>query len=121
MKFGWWHIVEPETIKNITRCLHPRGIRERILQKNLLKYADFASSACTAKGSEYFQLDDEDDDDDDESDNDEDEESKNTKHDPLMPDTKDWSCEVAFEVTKSALEDVEALEDKVFSSSMQIK
>ncbi|XP_070536234.1 bromodomain adjacent to zinc finger domain protein 2B-like isoform X4 [Ptychodera flava] len=113
LKHGWWHITDAEIIKNITRALHPRGIRERQLQKNLLKYADFACAACNNKGSEYFKLDTE-------SEDSGQEESSSSNGEPLR-DSLEWSQQVAFDVHKSTLQDVEALEDKVFSSSMQVK
>ncbi|XP_077993528.1 bromodomain adjacent to zinc finger domain protein 2B-like isoform X2 [Glandiceps talaboti] len=114
MKYGWWHVTDSETIKNVTRVLHPRGIRERILQKNLLKYADFACTACSKKGSEYFKIDE-----DEENENEN--ENEDSTENEIKFDSYEWSPQVTFEVHKSVLEDVEALEDKVFSSSMQVK
>lgn len=48
-KEGWWRIVEQDQLKEVMRCCHPRGIREKNLQKTLQKFQEYACESC-AKG-----------------------------------------------------------------------
>ena len=101
-------------------CFTFRGIREKTLLKNLLKYSEYANNSCKK------ELDDSDDSDEDS----EDEQSlaaskqKNTRDlqaqaqgqfdDNIFP-------EVAFAINKAILRDVEDLEERVFTASLQVK
>ncbi|XP_027000849.1 bromodomain adjacent to zinc finger domain protein 2A isoform X1 [Tachysurus fulvidraco] len=44
---GWWWIRKPEELTAILTALHPRGIRERVLLKNLTKHMEFLTECCT--------------------------------------------------------------------------
>lgn len=47
MAKGWWWIRKPEELTAILTALHPRGIRERVLRKNLTKHMEFLTECCT--------------------------------------------------------------------------
>lgn len=44
---GWWWIREPEELAAVFTALHPRGIREKVLRKNLTKHMEFLTEFCT--------------------------------------------------------------------------
>ncbi|XP_057349886.1 bromodomain adjacent to zinc finger domain protein 2B-like [Manis pentadactyla] len=46
MQFGWWSITDPEDLKALLKVLHPRGIREKALQKQIQKHLDYITQAC---------------------------------------------------------------------------
>ncbi|XP_072926925.1 bromodomain adjacent to zinc finger domain protein 2A-like isoform X3 [Hemitrygon akajei] len=46
MQKGWWHIDSPEELNCLLKALHPRGIREKALHKQLLKHMDYVNQAC---------------------------------------------------------------------------
>lgn len=50
MKKSWWRVTDPEQLRTLARNCHPRGIREKNLQKSFQKYMDYASDSCS-KGS----------------------------------------------------------------------
>uniref|UniRef100_T1JG41 Bromodomain adjacent to zinc finger domain protein 2B n=1 Tax=Strigamia maritima TaxID=126957 RepID=T1JG41_STRMM len=109
---GWWRISKASEVKNLMVALHQRGIRERMLFKQLEKYEDFACEACS-KGDESvfdFDLDDLDD-----------EIAKRVGGAAEPDDPESWSVEIARRVDLSVLEHVETLEEKLINSSMQVK
>jgi len=121
MSRGWWRITDPEQLVQVERNLHLRGAREQILMENLKRSLDFLHDHHVLLPGE-----------------------KPPKVKPLgedlnlealdevddiqildcgvpAPDVSgQWSWEVALRVDKYILEQVEALEDKVCSASMQI-
>lgn len=44
---GWWWIRKPAELTAILTALHPRGIREKVLCKNLTKHMEFLTAYCT--------------------------------------------------------------------------
>lgn len=111
LQHGWWRITEPSQLKEIIKILHSRGIREKILQKNCQKYSEYATSSCT-KGDQV------------ESDSEDDEEkekaaSSESKKDVAFEDKT--FPHVAFAVDKAILREVEEMEEKVFTASLQVK
>ncbi|CAH3184955.1 unnamed protein product, partial [Porites evermanni] len=111
LQHGWWRITEPAQLKEIIKILHSRGIREKILQKSCQKYSEYANSSCT-KGDQV------------ESDSDDDEpleKSKKQETDADMDIGDKTFPEVAFAVDKAILREVEEMEEKVFTASLQVK
>ncbi|KAL9966066.1 hypothetical protein ACROYT_G024079 [Oculina patagonica] len=112
LQHGWWRITEPSQLKELVKILHSRGIREKILQKNFQKYSEYANSSCT-KGDQV------------ESDSDDDEEtpveSAGTEKNKDNPIEDKMFPEVAFAVNKAILREVEEMEEKVFTASLQVK
>ncbi|XP_064595320.1 bromodomain adjacent to zinc finger domain protein 2B-like isoform X3 [Liolophura sinensis] len=165
---GWWRITNPDHFKSLVRSLHPRGIRERDLQKAFQKSFDFVCQSCTKGDKEALVIEETKEEDDDTKDEDEDEEEEEeeavqeeeatetkeegeekindkeestdekveedksavsppdssappplTAPDPDDPDV--WDATVAFEIESSVLEEVEAMEDRIFTASLQVK
>lgn len=111
LQHGWWRITEPSQLKEIIKLLHTRGIREKILQKNCQKYTEYANSSCT-KGDQV------------ESDSDDDEEEQKLANISSKKDTPfadKTFPHVAFAVDKAILREVEEMEEKVFTASLQVK
>jgi hypothetical protein len=46
MTRGWWRIVDPEQVKTYVESLHPRGVREKELNRMLTRFMDFARESC---------------------------------------------------------------------------
>ncbi|XP_022106511.1 bromodomain adjacent to zinc finger domain protein 2B-like isoform X3 [Acanthaster planci] len=113
---GWWQICDPNMLRLITRSLHMRGIRERMLQKSFQKYNDFSLRVCSKgiKNDILIQT----------------KEKKTTYPDnnsiprippPVFEEQEGWFQEVTFAANRGILESVEAMEERVFSASMQVK
>lgn len=77
-KKGWWKISEEEHVRTVHRNLHPRGIREKSLQKSLQKCLEHACSSCNQENSEYYSLisDESEEEEEDEEDEEEEEEAE---------------------------------------------
>ncbi|KAK2166953.1 hypothetical protein LSH36_33g07044 [Paralvinella palmiformis] len=58
MQQSWWKINEVDTLKELMRRLHLRGIRERALQKNIERFMDLACQSITKgkKEGTYMRL-----------------------------------------------------------------
>ncbi|XP_057601056.1 bromodomain adjacent to zinc finger domain protein 2B isoform X13 [Hippopotamus amphibius kiboko] len=105
MQFGWWRIIDPEDLKALLKVLHLRGIREKTLQKQIQKHLDYITQACIKnKDVAIIELN-------------EDEGNQVTR------DTvENWSVEEqAMEMDLRALQQVEDLERRVASASLQVK
>jgi hypothetical protein len=44
---SWWKISDMEMLKELMRCLHLRGIRERSLQKTIERFMDLTTNSIT--------------------------------------------------------------------------
>lgn len=55
---GWWRIVEQDQLKEVMRCCHPRGIREKNLQKTLQKFQEYACESCTKGDKQSMYIND---------------------------------------------------------------
>lgn len=42
LKKGWWRITDLDQLKTVLQACHPRGIREKELQKCLSKFVEHA-------------------------------------------------------------------------------
>ncbi|XP_018573491.1 bromodomain adjacent to zinc finger domain protein 2B isoform X3 [Anoplophora glabripennis] len=115
-RFGWWRITSIEHLKEVLENLHVRGVRERELKRNMISimqtmyerqgkiYIEEGNKDLTDLNSE--QIDD----------------IKYTDGSAPAPDEPGaWSISIAHRVDLFLLEQIEALEDKVASASMQIK
>lgn len=49
MKTGWWRVTDQRLLKDLSKTLHQRGIREKSLQKNILKFNDYTQHLFTKK------------------------------------------------------------------------
>lgn len=43
---GWWKVSSSEELSRIVSACHPRGIRERVLQKQIQKQMEYLSQVC---------------------------------------------------------------------------
>lgn len=103
MRHGWWKVDDISKLNDIVQCLHPRGVRERDLRQSLLTalsdtldltthcHVGDPSDAPPPKG--FFEPE------------------------PM----NGWSPEIARRVELALLDQLETLEDKIASASMQIK
>ncbi|KAK3579708.1 hypothetical protein CHS0354_025743 [Potamilus streckersoni] len=55
-KSGWWRITDQEKVRELQKCLHPRGIREKGMQKSLQKGIEYAISSCSKGNPEIISL-----------------------------------------------------------------
>ncbi|XP_057349891.1 bromodomain adjacent to zinc finger domain protein 2B-like [Manis pentadactyla] len=105
MQFGWWSITDPEDLKALLKVLHPRGIREKALQKQIQKHLDYITQACIEnKDVTIIELNE-------------------NEENPVTRDiVENWSVEEqAMEVDLRILQQVEDLERRVASASLQVK
>ncbi|XP_032306300.1 uncharacterized protein LOC6495241 isoform X5 [Drosophila ananassae] len=100
-RYGWWQLDDEQKLRQLLKNLNPSGLRERELQENLQRFLGLEQPL----GINY-QL------------------KPDPEHDVeyLMPDKpNDWNPKVAKRVELALLEQLESLEDKVASASMQLK
>ncbi|KAM8934507.1 bromodomain adjacent to zinc finger domain protein 2B isoform 3-T3 [Pelodytes ibericus] len=104
MQFGWWKITDLEDLKSLLKVLHLRGIREKSLQKQIQKHLDYITQTCLKnKDAAVIDLNEEE-----------------------CEETRDmverWSVEEQeMEVDISVLQQVEELERRMASASLQVK
>ncbi|EHB14862.1 Bromodomain adjacent to zinc finger domain protein 2B [Heterocephalus glaber] len=105
MQFGWWRIIDPEDLKTLLKVLHLRGIREKALQKQIQKHLDYITQACIKnKDVAIIEL------------------NENEEHQVTQDIVENWSVEEqAMEMDLSILQQVEDLERRVASASLQVK
>lgn len=105
LRHGWWKISDKDLVTSILQVLHIRGVREKDLRTNLLlalqEEVDFAA------GSQFGPLD-----------------SSETIPDADYVDPTTlvmYNPKISERVEMSLLEQIEVLEDKIASASMQVK
>ncbi|XP_073081265.1 bromodomain adjacent to zinc finger domain protein 2B-like isoform X1 [Manis javanica] len=105
MQFGWWRITDPEDLKALLAVLHPRGIREQALHKQIQKHLDSITQACIENKDVTII------------------ESNENKESQVTRDiVEHWSVEEqAVGVDLRILQQVEDLERRVASASLQVK
>ncbi|XP_051040569.1 bromodomain adjacent to zinc finger domain protein 2B isoform X6 [Phodopus roborovskii] len=105
MQFGWWRIIDPEDLKTLLKVLHLRGIREKALQKQIQKHLDYITQACIKnKDVAIIEL------------------SENEENQVTRDIVENWSVEEqAMELDLNILQQVEDLERRVASASLQVK
>lgn len=104
---GWWWIIDSDEVGLLVSTLNEKGIRERQLLKHLNKYSNYVSSRCISSIAEL--------------DHDSDEEEENSQLPSNHFESEDWNKDVALRLDIKVLEQIEALEEKIASSSMQIR
>ncbi|XP_042639743.1 bromodomain adjacent to zinc finger domain protein 2B isoform X4 [Tyto alba] len=105
MQYGWWRITDPEDLKSLLKVLHLRGIREKALQKQIQKHMDYITLACIKnKDVAIIGI------------------SENEDNQVTRDVVENWSVEEqAMEVDLAILQQVEDLERRVASASLQVK
>uniref|UniRef100_A0A673GA76 Bromodomain adjacent to zinc finger domain protein 2B-like n=1 Tax=Sinocyclocheilus rhinocerous TaxID=307959 RepID=A0A673GA76_9TELE len=105
MLLGWWKVTDMEKLKALVNALHSRGIRERALQKQLQKSMDLIAQTCN-KNREVAVM----------------EVSELEEGQVSVETLQDWCVEEqAMETDIALLQQVEELERKVTSASLQVK
>lgn len=107
---GWWIITDIGQIRSIIETLNERGFREKHLKKQLTKYLTYVSTNYKAAITEFDICD---------LDRKVSQESPFGVPEPIEDDI--WCKEVALRLDIAVLEQIEALEEKIASSSMQIR
>ncbi|XP_069080292.1 bromodomain adjacent to zinc finger domain protein 2B isoform X4 [Pleurodeles waltl] len=105
MQFGWWRISDLEELKALLKVLHHRGIREKSLQKQIQKHLDYITHACFRnRDVDVIEL------------------SRHDNNQITRDIVENWSVEdQAMEIDMTILQQVEDLERRVASASLQIK
>uniref|UniRef100_A0A5F8GBU2 Bromodomain adjacent to zinc finger domain protein 2B n=2 Tax=Monodelphis domestica TaxID=13616 RepID=A0A5F8GBU2_MONDO len=105
MQFGWWRIIDPEDLKALLKVLHLRGIREKALQKQIQKHLDYITQACIKnKDVAIIEI------------------NENEENQVTRDIVENWSVdEQAMEMDLTILQQVEDLERRVASASLQVK
>ncbi|XP_054063630.1 bromodomain adjacent to zinc finger domain protein 2B isoform X14 [Rissa tridactyla] len=105
MQYGWWRITDPEDLKSLLKVLHLRGIREKALQKQIQKHMDYITLACI-KNKDVAVIDI----------------NENEDNQVTRDVVENWSVEEqAMEMDLAILQQVEDLERRVASASLQVK
>ncbi|XP_066046619.1 bromodomain adjacent to zinc finger domain protein 2B isoform X4 [Chamaea fasciata] len=105
MQYGWWRITDPEDLKSLLKVLHLRGIREKALQKQIQKHMDYITLACI-KNKDVAIID----------------VNENEDNQVTRDIVENWSVEEqAMEMDLAILQQVEDLERRVASASLQVK
>nr|XP_021332707.1 bromodomain adjacent to zinc finger domain protein 2B isoform X4 [Danio rerio] len=105
MLLGWWKVTDMEELKALVNSLHSRGIRERALQKQLQKSMELIVQTCN-KNREVAVM----------------EVSELDEGQVSVETLQEWCVEEqAMETDIALLQQVEELERKVTSASLQVK
>uniref|UniRef100_A0A8C5TDY4 Bromodomain adjacent to zinc finger domain protein 2B n=1 Tax=Malurus cyaneus samueli TaxID=2593467 RepID=A0A8C5TDY4_9PASS len=105
MQYGWWRITDPEDLKSLIKVLHLRGIREKALQKQIQKHMDYITLVCI-KNKDVAIIDI----------------NENEDNQVTRNVVENWSVEEqAMEMDLAILQQVEDLERRVASASLQVK
>ncbi|XP_051985592.1 bromodomain adjacent to zinc finger domain protein 2B-like isoform X5 [Xyrauchen texanus] len=102
---GWWKVTDMEKLKALVNALHSRGVRERALQKQLQKSMELIVQTCN-KNREVAVM----------------EVSELDEGQVSMDTLQEWCVdEQAMETDIALLQQVEELERKVTTASLQVK
>ncbi|XP_042200122.1 bromodomain adjacent to zinc finger domain protein 2A isoform X2 [Callorhinchus milii] len=106
MQSGWWCVTSPEELILLLKALHPWGIREKALHKQLNKHMEYISQSCTKERTDpiFHPVGDE---------------TERTVSKEMLETWKEEKW--VFETDLNALQQVEALEQRVVSASLQVK
>ncbi|MFT7808570.1 bromodomain adjacent to zinc finger domain protein 2B isoform X3 [Arapaima gigas] len=105
MLTGWWKVADMEELRALVKVLHCRGIREKALQKQIQKHMEYIAQAC-AKNRDAAIID-----------------MTDLEENQVTEETLESWCveEQAMEMDIAILQQVEELERKVTSASLQVK
>ncbi|KAK5861207.1 hypothetical protein PBY51_022621 [Eleginops maclovinus] len=103
MLCGWWRVAEMEELQSLVKALHSRGIREKALQKQIQKHIEYRTQLC-ANSKDAIDV-------------------SELERQEVSEEMVDSWCveEQAMEVDISLLQQVESLERRVVSASLQVK
>ncbi|XP_060923727.1 bromodomain adjacent to zinc finger domain protein 2B isoform X4 [Limanda limanda] len=102
---GWWRVSDIEQLRNLVNALHSRGFREKGLQRHMQKYMEIIPQVCT-KHRDVAMI-----------------ELRDLEESQVSVESVRGWCveEQAMEMDIAVLQQVEELERKVTSASLQAK
>ncbi|XP_028249800.1 bromodomain adjacent to zinc finger domain protein 2B-like isoform X2 [Parambassis ranga] len=103
MLHGWWMVSDTESLHSLVKTLNGRGIRERVLQKQIQRHMEHMIQLCDSskKVTDVAEME---------------------KQEVSKETVESWHVEEqAMEVDISLLRQVEALERKIISAGLQVK
>ncbi|KAJ8253343.1 hypothetical protein GJAV_G00211890 [Gymnothorax javanicus] len=105
MLTGWWKVSDMEELRSLVKALHCRGLREKALQKQMQKYMELIAQA-SARNRDVCTID-----------------VSEAEENQVTEETVAGWCveEQAMEMDIAVLQQVEELERKVTSASLQVK
>ncbi|XP_035250524.1 bromodomain adjacent to zinc finger domain protein 2B-like [Anguilla anguilla] len=105
MLTGWWKVSDMEELRSLVKALHCRGVREKALQKQMQKYIEYIAQA-SARNRDVSAID-----------------PSEAEENQVTEETVAGWCveEQAMEMDIAVLQQVEELERKVTSASLQVK
>ncbi|KAK6180630.1 hypothetical protein SNE40_008641 [Patella caerulea] len=108
---GWWRVSNVDELREIVKCLHCRGIRERNLVKVLQRFVDYPNQVISNGKKNVCKID--------------------LKNSPgserekieteLREDKEKWMVDIEHELDLAALEAMESLESRIYQASLQVK
>ncbi|XP_033965632.1 bromodomain adjacent to zinc finger domain protein 2B isoform X1 [Pseudochaenichthys georgianus] len=103
MLCGWWRVADMEELQSLVKALHSRGIREKALQKQIQKHIEYRTQLC-ANSKDAIDV------------------SELEEQEVSEEAVESWCVEEqAMEEDISLLQQVEGLERRVVSASLQVK
>lgn len=103
LRYGWWKIDDIEVVKELIQCLHVRGVRERDLRQHLLTALSDNMDLTTQCHVAHVR-------------------TPPPSKGYIDPEPMNaWNPQIARRVELNLLDQVETLEDKIASASMQMK
>ncbi len=103
LRYGWWKIDDIEVLNELIQCLHVRGVRERELRQHLLTALSDNMDLTTQCHVAHVR-------------------SPPPSKGYIDPEPMNaWNPQIARRVELNLLDQVETLEDKIASASMQMK
>ncbi|XP_036965548.1 bromodomain adjacent to zinc finger domain protein 2B isoform X2 [Acanthopagrus latus] len=100
---GWWMVSDMEELRRLVKALNSRGIREKVLQKQIQKHMEFMTQLC-ANSKDAIDV------------------AELQKQEVSAETVESWCVEEqAMEVDISLLQQVENLERRVISAGLQVK
>nr|XP_057944861.1 bromodomain adjacent to zinc finger domain protein 2B isoform X3 [Doryrhamphus excisus] len=102
---GWWRVSDIEELRALVGALHSRGIREKVLQRQMQKYIEIIPQVCTKhKDVAMIEL------------------RELEESQVSVESVRGWCVEEqAMEMDIAILQQVEELERKVTAASLQVK
>ncbi|XP_061518779.1 uncharacterized protein LOC1277930 isoform X8 [Anopheles gambiae] len=102
-RYGWWKINDIEELNELIKALNPRGVRERLLRQSLLESLAESVNLTTPHHVSHPR-------------------AAPPPNGYIEPEAWNaWNPSIARRVEVALLDQIEAMEDKVASASMQVK
>uniref|UniRef100_A0A182SGD0 Bromodomain adjacent to zinc finger domain protein 2B n=1 Tax=Anopheles maculatus TaxID=74869 RepID=A0A182SGD0_9DIPT len=102
-RYGWWKINDIEELNELIKSLNPRGVRERLLRQSLLESLAESVNLTTPHHVSHPR-------------------AAPPPNGYIEPEAWNaWNPSIARRVEVALLDQIEAMEDKVASASMQVK